>query len=107
MRDGRCVGAQSSQCPHVWVQVRLGPARVFWLCIVLIELGFAGAIAVGLSSKFLWSAVTTTATHVALGAALLWRAKSTDLTSSKSIYSCYMFVWLCFYIEYLLLPLFR
>ena len=55
----------------------------------------------------MWSRVLTTAAHAALGALLLWRARRTDLTSSKEIASCYMFSWGLFYAEYLLLPLFR
>ena len=54
-----------------------------------------------------WSKVATTAAHAGMGGLLYWRARRTDLESSKSIYDCYMFVWRLFYCEYLLLPLFR
>ena len=67
----------------------------------------AGAILFGLQSELMWSRVLTTAAHAALGALLLWRARRTDLTSSKDISRCYMFSWGLFYAEYLLLPLFR
>ncbi len=42
--------------------------------------------------------------HAFLGCMLLQRARRTDLTSSKAIYSCYMFCWKLFYTEYLLIP---
>lgn len=54
-----------------------------------------------------WSKAATTAAHAGMGCLLYWRARRTDLESSKSIYDCYMFVWRLFYVEYLLLPLFR
>lgn len=89
------------------LSVRLGPKRVFWTCICILEAAYVGAIAVGLQSNLLWSRVATTAAHVALGALLLRRARRTDLTSPKDISKCYMFSWGLFYAEYLLLPLFR
>jgi homogentisate phytyltransferase/homogentisate geranylgeranyltransferase len=45
--------------------------------------------------------------HAVLGFMLYSRAKTTDVQDSKSIYSCYMFVWKLFYAEYLLIPLLR
>lgn len=41
----------------------------------------------------LWSKVATVAAHLFMGVILYLRAAKTDLGSSKSIYSCYMFVW--------------
>ncbi len=57
--------------------------------------------------QILWSRTVTVLTHLALGALLLARARETKLEESKSIYSCYMFVWKLFYAEYLLIPLLR
>jgi len=47
------------------------------------------------------------AAHAALGLILYQRAKKVDVQDSKSIYSCYMFVWKLFYAEYLLIPFLR
>ena len=57
--------------------------------------------------QVLWSRAVTVLTHIALGALLLTRARQTNLEESKSVYSCYMFVWKLFYAEYLLIPLLR
>lgn len=89
------------------LSVRLGPSRVFWTCIAILEAAYAGAIVVGFQSELLWSRLATAAAHVAMGGLLLWRARRTDLTSPADISRCYMFTWGLFYAEYLLLPLFR
>lgn len=89
------------------LSVRLGPKRVFWACIAILEAAYAGAILVGLQSELVWSRVATTAAHAVLGALLMWRARRTDLSSPKALADCYMFTWGLFYAEYLLLPLFR
>ncbi|XP_010688452.2 homogentisate phytyltransferase 1, chloroplastic isoform X1 [Beta vulgaris subsp. vulgaris] len=87
--------------------VRLGQKRVFWICIVLLQMAYTVAILVGASSSFLWSKLVTVAGHSIL-AALLWRsAKSTDLSKKAAITSFYMFIWKLFYAEYLLIPLVR
>lgn len=52
----------------------------------------------------MWSKVATVSAHAFLGYMLFQRARRTDLTSSKAIYSCYMFCWKLFYTEYLLIP---
>lgn len=54
-----------------------------------------------------WSRIVAVTAHAGLGALLALRARQTDLTDSKSLYSCYMFVWKLFYLEYLILPLLR
>ena len=89
------------------LSVRLGQARVFWLCIGLLEVAYVGAVGVALSSQFAWRRVAAAAAHVVVGLLVAWRAQQTDLTDSKSIYACYMDVWKAFYAEYLLLPLLR
>lgn len=89
------------------LSVRVGAQQVFWVCIGLLELAYAGAVAFGLTSPVAWSKVSTVAVHLAMGVLLFVRARVTDLTSSKAIYKCYMFVWKLFYAEYLFLPLLR
>lgn len=88
------------------LSVRLGPSQVYWACILLLEAAYAGAVGLALfASSPGWRSATAAAAHFALGVLLLWRARRTDLGSSKSIYDCYMDVWKLFYLEYLLLPL--
>lgn len=89
------------------LSVQLGVPRIYWACIALLEAAYLGAIVIGLYSSSLWARVATTGAHAVLGAVLYWRARQTDLSSSTSIYKCYMDVWKLFYLEYLLLPLFR
>ncbi|XP_057980356.1 homogentisate phytyltransferase 1, chloroplastic isoform X2 [Malania oleifera] len=87
--------------------VRLGQKRVFWVCILLLELAYGVAILVGVTSSCLWSKFITVLGHAIL-ASILWnRAKSIDLKSKAAITSCYMFIWKLFYAEYLLIPLVR
>ncbi|XP_076909702.1 homogentisate phytyltransferase 1, chloroplastic-like [Bidens hawaiensis] len=87
--------------------VRLGQKRVFWICILLLEVAYAVAILVGASSTILWSRYITVLGHAILGLILWGRAKSTDLESKSAITSFYMFIWQLFYAEYLLIPLVR
>lgn len=87
--------------------VRLGQKRVFWICILLLEVAYGVAIVVGASSPFLWSRYVTVLGHSILGLILWGRAKSTDLESKSAITSFYMFIWQLFYAEYLLIPLVR
>ena len=87
--------------------VRLGQKRVYWICIGLLELAYAAAIGVSLSSEVVWSRWAGTAAHAIVAGLLWWRAAQTDLDDSKSIYDCYMDVWKAFYAEYLLFPLLR
>lgn len=62
----------------------------------------------GLQSELAWSRVATTVSHAALGGWLAWQARRTDLSSPKDISRCYMRVlWPLFYVEYLLLVLYR
>ncbi|XP_071717220.1 homogentisate phytyltransferase 1, chloroplastic-like [Rutidosis leptorrhynchoides] len=87
--------------------VRMGQKRVFWICILLLEIAYGVAILVGASSTFLWSRYITVLGHAILGLILWGRAKSTDLESKSAITSFYMFIWQLFYAEYLLIPLVR
>lgn len=87
--------------------VRLGQKRVFWICILLLEVAYGVAILVGASSPFIWSRYITILGHAILGLLLWGRAKSTDLENKSAITSFYMFIWQLFYAEYLLIPLVR
>lgn len=57
--------------------------------------------------QILWSRTITVLTHIALAALLFARARQTNVQDSRSIYSCYMYIWKLFYAEYLLIPLLR
>ena len=124
---------------------------MFWTCICLLEVAYAGGVGMGLfcqvplpaglllplSSPALpalggqlrsqlpakseaavpesahlpvqigWRRWAAAAAHAVLGAVLIVRARETDLEQPQELYSCYMFVWKLFYLEYLLLPILR
>ncbi|XP_047952348.1 homogentisate phytyltransferase 1, chloroplastic-like isoform X3 [Salvia hispanica] len=87
--------------------VRLGQEKVFWICISLLEMAYAVALFVGVTSTCTWSKWATVIGHTALGYLLWSRAKSIDFKSKAAITSFYMFIWKLFYAEYLLIPLIR
>ncbi|XP_047952347.1 homogentisate phytyltransferase 1, chloroplastic-like isoform X2 [Salvia hispanica] len=94
--------------------VRLGQEKVFWICISLLEMAYAVALFVGVTSTCTWSKWATVIGHTALGYLLWSRAKSIDFKSKAAITSFYMFIWKIsssavqlFYAEYLLIPLIR
>ncbi|PKI31678.1 hypothetical protein CRG98_047932 [Punica granatum] len=87
--------------------VRLGQKRVFWICILLLQMAYAVSILVGSMSSYLWSKVITVSGHAVLASILWARAKSIDFRSKAAITSFYMFIWKLFYAEYLLIPLVR
>ncbi|XP_077216216.1 putative homogentisate phytyltransferase 1, chloroplastic [Tasmannia lanceolata] len=87
--------------------VHLGQKRVFWTCVYLLQMAYGVAVVLGLSSSSIWSKFITVLGHGIL-ASILWnRAKSLDLESKAAITSFYMFIWMLFYAEYLLIPLVR
>ncbi|CAL0330342.1 unnamed protein product [Lupinus luteus] len=87
--------------------VRLGQKKVFWICVLLLEIAYGVALLMGAASPFLWSKIVTVLGHAVLALVLWYRAKSVDLKSKASITSFYMFIWKLFYAEYLLIPLVR
>ncbi|XVF69988.1 hypothetical protein PTKIN_Ptkin11bG0125600 [Pterospermum kingtungense] len=87
--------------------VRLGPERVFWTCISLLEVAYGVSVLVGATSSHTWSKVITVLGHSILASILWYRAKSVDLKSQAAITSCYMFIWKLFYAEYFLIPLIK
>ncbi|XP_057745871.1 naringenin 8-dimethylallyltransferase 2, chloroplastic-like isoform X1 [Arachis stenosperma] len=81
------------------LSIRLGPKRVFWLCISLLEMTYGIAIIMGLTSPFLWSKIFTVMAH-AINAWILWfRANSVDLKSKEDFQSFYMFIFKLLYLE--------
>lgn len=87
--------------------VRLGPKRVFWLCIYLLLAAYTVAMIMGAVSSFMWNKLAMVSGHAVL-ATVLWRkAQAIDLKSNVAITSFYMFIWKLFYAEYLLIPFMR
>ncbi|XP_042060507.1 homogentisate phytyltransferase 1, chloroplastic-like isoform X2 [Salvia splendens] len=87
--------------------VRLGQEKVFWICISLLEMAYAVALFVGITSCCTWSKWVTVIGHTVLGYLLWRRAKCIDFKNKAAITSFYMFIWKLFYAEYLLIPLVR
>ncbi|KAJ0697823.1 putative homogentisate phytyltransferase [Helianthus annuus] len=83
--------------------VRLGQKRVFWICILLLEVAYAVAILVGASSPFLWSRYITVLGHSILGLILWGRAKSIDLENKSAITSFYMFIWQVTFVQIIII----
>ncbi|KAL5699964.1 hypothetical protein ACHQM5_025475 [Ranunculus cassubicifolius] len=87
--------------------VRIGPKRVFWLCITMLLMAYGIAVVVGASSSNTFSKIVTVLGHSTL-AAILWHcAQNIDLTDKQSVTSFYMFIWNLFYAEYFLIPFVR
>lgn len=87
--------------------VRLGPKRVFWTCITLLELAYMSSIGYSIAYMEGVTRLVSIALHGLMSLFLWSRAQQTDLRDPKSIYNCYMDVWKAFYAEYLFIPLFR
>ncbi|KAL1563569.1 hypoxanthine-guanine phosphoribosyltransferase [Salvia divinorum] len=87
--------------------VRLGQEKVFWICISLLEMAYAVALFVGVTSCCTWSKWATVIGHTVLGYLLWSRAKSIDFKNKAATTSFYMFIWKLFYAEYFLIPLVR
>ena len=85
--------------------VRLGRRNVLRVCAVTL----LAAYAFGAASCARGGAPGAAAAHVAVACALgrkLWRVDLDEIRGSgRSIWSAYMLLWRCFYLEYLLLPL--
>ena len=88
--------------------VRLGPKRVFWACMSILQFCYVSSIAFSYmcipNVLIRWCSIVA---HAGVGLFLLSCAKKTNLDNPGSIYKCYMDVWKAFYIEYLLIPLLR
>jgi len=88
--------------------VRLGPKRVFWACISILQFCYVSSIVFSYvcipNVLIRWCSIMA---HTGVGLFLLSCAKKTNVDDPGSIYTCYMDVWKAFYIEYLLIPLLR
>ncbi|KAG6424282.1 hypothetical protein SASPL_114697 [Salvia splendens] len=73
--------------------VRLGQEKVFWICISLLEMAYAVALFVGITSCCTWSKWVTVIGHTVLGYLLWRRAKCIDFKNKAAITSFYMFIW--------------
>ena len=58
-------------------------------------------------TQVLWSRLVMVVAHAATGTLLMFRARSTDLNNSKSVYGCYMLIWKLFYCQYIFIGLLR
>lgn len=86
--------------------VRAGAAAVFRAAHVLLAAAYAAAaLATARLASSPALAAGCAAAHLAVGAVLVWRARSVDAEDQGAVYTHYMDVWKAFYLEYLLLPL--
>ncbi|PWA44194.1 UbiA prenyltransferase family [Artemisia annua] len=87
--------------------LQFGQKRVFWICIWLLEMIYGMAILIGLSSTRFWIRLIMVIGHGIFGF-ILWRnANLVDLESNEAIESFYLFIWMLYYAEYLLVPILR
>ncbi|KAF2927815.1 homogentisate geranylgeranyltransferase, chloroplastic [Oryza sativa Japonica Group] len=86
------------------LSVRLGPERVYWLCINILLTAYGAAILAGASSTNLCQMIITVFGHGLLAFALWQRAQHCDVENKAWITSFYMFIWKLFYAEYFLIP---
>ncbi|XP_020703294.2 probable homogentisate phytyltransferase 1, chloroplastic [Dendrobium catenatum] len=85
----------------------LGPKKVFWICVCLLEMAYIFTIVFGATSSRPWSKLITILSHSGL-ALMLWKqSESIDLKDKFSLQSFYMLIWKLFYAEFMLLPLVR
>ncbi|KAI0497741.1 hypothetical protein KFK09_020975 [Dendrobium nobile] len=85
----------------------LGPKKVFWICVCLLEMAYIFAIVFGATSSRPWSKLITILSHSVL-ALMLWKqSESINLKDKFSLQSFYMLIWKLLYAEYMLLPLVR
>ncbi|MED6169836.1 hypoxanthine-guanine phosphoribosyltransferase [Stylosanthes scabra] len=84
---------------HQTLSIRLGPKRVFWYCITLLEITYGVAVIMGVTSPFLWSKIFTVLAHATVALILWFRANSVDLKSKEALQSLYMFMWQLLYLE--------
>ncbi|PKU83837.1 putative homogentisate phytyltransferase 1, chloroplastic [Dendrobium catenatum] len=85
----------------------LGPKKVFWICVCLLEMAYIFAMVFGATSSRPWSKLITILSHSVL-ALMLWKqSESIDLKDKFSLQSFYMLIWKLLYVEYMLLPFVR
>ncbi|MEW5305681.1 MAG: hypothetical protein WDW38_011512 [Sanguina aurantia] len=88
--------------------VRLGPRKVFWICVWILTAAYAGAIAFAFATLPIASCLPRLAFsvggHLAMTFVLWSNAVKVDFTSKAQITAFYMLVWKLFYAEYLIIP---
>ncbi|CAI9098462.1 OLC1v1035113C1 [Oldenlandia corymbosa var. corymbosa] len=87
--------------------VQFGEKKVFWACIALLQIGYVGAILVGLTSSYNWSKLITVGSHTVLALKLWSRAISIDTGNKNEMSSFFLLVWQLLSAECFLLPLVR
>ncbi|XP_025615140.1 naringenin 8-dimethylallyltransferase 2, chloroplastic isoform X2 [Arachis hypogaea] len=83
--------------------VRLGPKKVFWFCVCLLEMAYGVAIMIGASSPFLWSKIFVVLSHAIMGLFVWYRASLVDLSSTDSLQAFYMVIFKLVYAENILM----
>ncbi|XP_020972996.1 naringenin 8-dimethylallyltransferase 2, chloroplastic isoform X11 [Arachis ipaensis] len=81
--------------------------KVFWLCVLLLEMGYGIAIIMGATSSFLWSKIVTVIAHGIMALIFWYRANSVDLKSKDASQSFYMFIFKLLCVENILILLVR
>lgn len=87
--------------------VRAGAASVLRGASALLTTAYATAIAFALTRPPGPARLVAAVAHAAVGAALAVGAARVDTSSPAATYKFYMRVWTAFYLEYMLVPLFR
>lgn len=85
--------------------LRFGVPRVFWVCMALLLLAYACAVAYCALFCSGWARVVAIGTQLVCAAALLQKASQTDLGEHAALVEAYMFIWKLFYAQYLVIPL--
>uniref|UniRef100_A0ACD6AMP4 Uncharacterized protein n=4 Tax=Avena sativa TaxID=4498 RepID=A0ACD6AMP4_AVESA len=86
------------------LSVRLGPQRVYQLCISILLTAYGAATLVGASSTNLFQKIITVSGHGLLAFTLWQRARHFEVENQARVTSFYMFIWKLFYAEYFLIP---
>ncbi|XP_052109362.1 naringenin 8-dimethylallyltransferase 2, chloroplastic-like [Arachis duranensis] len=83
--------------------VRLGPKKVFWFCVFLLEMAYGVAIMIGASSPFFWSKFFVVLSHAIMALFVWYRATLVDLSSKDSLQAFYMVIFKLIYTENILM----
>ncbi|KAK1612961.1 hypothetical protein QYE76_036634 [Lolium multiflorum] len=86
------------------LSVKLGPHRVYQLCISILLTAYGAATLVGASSTNLFQKIITVSGHGLLAFTLWQRARHFEVENQAHVTSFYMFIWKLFYAEYFLIP---
>ncbi|XP_044440254.1 homogentisate geranylgeranyltransferase-like isoform X2 [Triticum aestivum] len=86
------------------LSVRLGPQRVYQLCISILLTAYGAATVVGASSTNLIQKIITVFGHGLLALTLWQRSRHFEVENQARVTSFYMFIWKLFYAEYFLIP---